>query len=114
MDSVQDFEVLPPKSFLIQKSSGQSLFGDSPGHIAANHVFHRFLLPGNPPHTLHSLIIKYLNLPKEFAPSKQFRIFISAKFILSESFYFLMRTSFESALSIGLVKLSYRFNLILD
>ena len=63
MYSVHDSKTLLLESFLIQTSPDRRLFGAFPKLIAANHVFHRFLLPGNPPYALHSLIIKYLKSP---------------------------------------------------
>ena len=41
--------------FPIRKSSGQSLFGGSPRHIAAYHVLHRLLAPRHPPVALDIL-----------------------------------------------------------
>ena len=45
--------------FPIRKSTGQSLFGDSPPHIAAYHVLHRFLAPRHPPSALNILTINH-------------------------------------------------------
>ena len=42
-------------SFLIRKSPDQSLFADSPEHIAGYNVLRRFLMPRHPPHTLSNL-----------------------------------------------------------
>lgn len=61
MYSEWDSKTLLLESFLIRTSSDQCLFDGSPKLIAANYVLHRFLLPGNPPYALHSLIIKSLS-----------------------------------------------------
>ena len=58
MYSAIDDPSLHEPGFPIQKSLDLSLFSGSPRLIAANHVFHRLLVPRHPPHALSSLTIK--------------------------------------------------------
>ncbi len=59
--------------FPIRKSPDQSLFDNSPGHIAAYHVLHRLLTPRHPPCTLYSLTTIMRSCRSEFCVQVHFQ-----------------------------------------